>query len=154
MRSLITAAVPCALLTSAAMAHDYRVGDLHIDHPVLRVASPVSKTGAGFMTIRNSGSTADRLLSVTTAASSRSDLHGTFNQGGVMQMRAQSGGVPIPQGGTVRFAPGGLHVMFIGLKAAVPPGQTVKARLIFEKAGAVDVAFKAETAAGTPSHKH
>ena len=70
-----------------------------------------------------------------------------------MQMRARAGGVPIPAGGKVAFAPGGLHVMFIGLKAAITPGQMIKARLTFERAGAVDVAFKAETAAAT-SHQH
>jgi hypothetical protein len=141
-------------LSAPSLAHETKAGALLVDHPVLRVASPVSKTGAGFMTITNSGKTADRLLSVTTAASNRSDLHGTINQGGVMQMRAQAGGVPIPAGGKVMFAPGGLHVMFIGLKAAVTPGQMITARLTFEKAGAVDVAFKAETAAAAAQHQH
>lgn len=140
-------------LAAPSLAHEYKAGALLVDHPVLRVASPVSKTGAGFMTITNSGKSADRLLSVTTTASNRSDLHGTVNQSGVMQMRAQSGGVPIPAGGKVAFAPGGLHVMFIGLKTAITPGQMIKARLTFERAGAVDVAFKAETAAAT-SHQH
>lgn len=141
-------------LAAPSLAHETRAGALLVEHPVLRVASPVSKTGAGFMTISNSGKMADRLLSVTTAASTRADLHGTINQGGVLQMRAQSGGVPIPAGGTVVFAPGGLHVMFIGLKAAVTPGQMIRARLTFERAGAVDVAFKAETAAAAAQHQH
>lgn len=139
-------------LAAPILAHEYNAGALLVDHPVIRVASPVSKTGAGFMTITNKGKAADRLLSVTTTASARSDLHGTVNQGGIMQMRAQAGGVPIPAGSKVVFAPGGLHVMFIGLKAAVPPGQMIKARLTFERAGSIDVAFKAETAAG--SHHH
>jgi copper(I)-binding protein len=154
MQRVITAAALGVAMASAATAQEYKLGDLHIDHPVLRVASPVSKTGAGFMTITNRGKAADRLLSVTTTAASRSDLHGTINQGGVMQMRAQAGGVPIPAGGKVAFAPGGLHVMFIGLKAAVPPGEVIKARLTFEKAGAVDVGFKAETAAAAAQHQH
>lgn len=141
-------------LAAPSLAYETRVGALLVEHPVLRVASPVSKTGAGFMTITNTGKMADRLLSVTTAASTRSDLHGTINQGGVMQMRAQAGGVPIPASGKVVFAPGGLHVMFIGLKAAIAPGQMITARLTFEKAGSVDVVFKAETAAGAAQHQH
>jgi hypothetical protein len=139
-------------LPAPTLAHEYKAGALLVDHPVIRVASPVSKTGAGYMVITNKGKAADRLLSVTTAASTRSDLHGTINAGGIMQMRAQAGGVPIPAGGTVRFAPGGLHVMFIGLKAAAPPGQMIKARLTFARAGSVDVAFKAETASGSHNH--
>lgn len=141
-------------LAAPAGGHEYKAGALLVDHPVIRVASPVSKTGAGFMTITNNGKTDDRLLLVTTSASTRADLHGTVNQGGVMQMRAQAGGVLIPAGGKVSFAPGGLHVMFIGLKSAVLPGQMIKARLSFEKAGSVDVAFKAETAAGAVQHQH
>jgi len=139
-------------LSAMAGAHEYKLGALHIDHPVIRVASPASKTGAGYMTISNRGRVADRLLSVTTDASNRADLHGTIQQGNVMQMRAQSGGVAIPAGGKVAFAAGGLHVMFIGLKAAVPQGRLIKARLQFERAGTVDVMFKAETAG--QAHQH
>ena len=141
-------------LAAPSAAHDYKAGALLIEHPVIRVASPVSKTGAGFMTITNKGKADDRLLSVTTAASNRADLHGTFARGNVMQMRAQTGGVPIPAGGSVRFAPGGLHVMFIGLKAPLPVGQSIRARLTFAKAGAVDVEFKAEAAASDQSNHH
>jgi len=141
-------------LSAPSLAHEYKAGALLVDHPIIRVASPVSKTGAGFMTITNKGKAVDRLLSVSTAASNRSDLHGTLNEGGVMKMRAQAGGVPIPAGGKVSFAPGGLHVMFIGLKASVQPGQMIKARLMFEKAGPVDVAFKAETAASAQHDHH
>ncbi|WP_017667912.1 copper chaperone PCu(A)C [Sandarakinorhabdus sp. AAP62] len=153
MRLSIVCALAVALAGPTA-AHEYKIGSLLVDQPVLRVASPVSKTGAGFLIITNTGKSADRLLSVTTTASNRSDLHGTFNRGGVMQMRAQSGGVPIPAGGKVRFAPGGLHVMFIGLKTPVQPGQMIKARLLFEKAGPLDVAFKAETAASAQHGHH
>jgi copper(I)-binding protein len=143
-----------ALLGMPAMAaaHAYRVGALRIDHPVIRVASPVSKTGAGYLTITNSGTVADRLLSISTDASNRADLHGTVAQGAVMMMRAQTDGVPVPAGGRVAFAPGGLHVMFIGLKAPVPQGRMIKARLMFQRAGAVDVMFKAEGAA--KDHQH
>jgi copper(I)-binding protein len=141
-------------LAAPSAAHDYKAGALLIDHLVIRIASPVSKTGAGFMTITNKSTRDDRLLSVTTTASTRADLHGTFAQGNVMQMRAQSGGVPIPAGGTVRFAPGGLHVMFIGLKASLPIGQSIKARLTFANAGRIDVEFKAEAAASHQSNRH
>jgi copper(I)-binding protein len=153
MHRLIMAAALTALLASAAAAHDYKLGDLHIDHPVIRVAHPAARTGAGFMTIMNHGKTADRLVAVETAASTRADLHGTFREGNVMRMRAQASGVVIPAGGSVTFAPGGLHVMFIGLKAAVPNGSSIRGSLRFEKAGTIEVAFKAEAAA-TPSHQH
>jgi hypothetical protein len=146
MKSLLT--VFAFGLSLPAAAHDYRIGNLEIAHPVLRVASPVSKTGAGYLAITNRGKAADRLVQVITSASTRADLHGTVQNGGVMQMRAQSAGVVVPAGATVRFAPGGLHVMFIGLKAAMPAGTPLMARLVFEKAGAIEVQFTTTTIAG------
>lgn len=131
-------------VAAPAAARDFTLGKLAIAHPVLRLASPVSKTGAGYLTISNSGAVADCLVAVTTSAAARSDLHGSFAQGTVMQMRAQAGGVPIPAGGRVMFAPGGLHVMFIGLKSPLPAGTRVKAQLHFQRAGRVDVEFTAE----------
>jgi copper(I)-binding protein len=120
---------------------------IHVADPVIRVASPVSKTGAGYMVIMNHGGVPDQLIAVETTAASRADLHGTSNVGGIMRMRAQAGGVPIPAGGSVRFASGGLHVMFIGLKGPVPDGSVVKARLRFARAGAIAVNFKAQSIA-------
>lgn len=141
-------------MASAApgVAHEYKKGALLIDHPVIRVASPAAKTGAGYMTITNSGKQPDRLLSVTTTAATRADLHGTIAKGNVMMMREQAGGVPVPAAGKQVFAPGGLHVMFIGLKAPMPEKSRIKARLLFEKAGAVDVEFIAEAAASDHHH--
>lgn len=138
-----------SLLTHPAAAQQVRAGALVIEAPVIRVARPEARTGAGFLLIRNTGRRDDRLLSVTTDAATRSDLHGTIRDGNVMRMRAQGDGVPVPAGGHALFAPGGLHVMFIGIRRPLPPGSRVKARLLFEKVGPVDVSFTASLA-GTP----
>jgi hypothetical protein len=37
--------------------------------------------------------------------------------------------------------PGGLHVMFVGLKSPLTQGQTLKVTLEFEKAGKVEVDY-------------
>lgn len=133
-----------ALLAAPAAAHDYKAGAIAIDHPVLRVATPVSKTGAGYLTLANRGTTPDRLVAVITDVAARADIHGTTSAAGVMQMRAQAGGVALAPGASVRFATGGLHIMFIGLRRALPPGTMIDATLRFEKAGDVPVRFKAE----------
>ncbi|MBU6165178.1 MAG: copper chaperone PCu(A)C [Alphaproteobacteria bacterium] len=154
MRLSLRLVLAAALVSpGAAAAHEYRLGALRITHPVLRVASPVSKTGAGYLAISNSGRVDDRLIAVTTAAANRSDLHGTIAHGAVMQMRAQAGGVPVPAGGRVAFAPGGLHVMFIGLKGDMPAGRMIPVQLLFEKAGRITVQFKVEAIAAA-AHNH
>jgi hypothetical protein len=140
------------VLASTLAAKDIRAGKIVITDPVLRVATAQARTGAGFMTISNSGKQADRLLSAASDIAAVTQLHATIREGNVMQMREQGQGVVIPASGRVAFAPGGLHVMFIGLKAPVSPGQLVKVTLKFEQAGAVDVALTVQTAASSNAH--
>ena len=57
---------------------------------------------------------------------------------GVMTMRELKGGIEIPAHGSVTLAPGGLHLMFIGLKAPLVAGEKLPVTLTFEKAGTID----------------
>ncbi len=91
-------------------------------------------SGAFFL-IENPGE-ADTLLSAASDISEAVELHRTIMEGDVMQMQPQES-VPVPAGETVAFQPGGLHVMFIGLKADLVPGDTFELTLTFEKAGEV-----------------
>jgi copper(I)-binding protein len=61
--------------------------------------------------------------------------------GGVMKMRPPNGGLEIKPGETVELKPGSFHVMLIDLKAPLTQGEHVKATLVFEKAGAINVEF-------------
>jgi hypothetical protein len=56
----------------------------------------------------------------------------------VMMMREVQR-IDIPGGGEIRMEPGGLHIMFIGLKAPLEDGQTFPLTLTFEKAGETTV---------------
>ena len=49
--------------------------------------------------------------------------------------------VEVPTQGQLNFAPGGYHVMFMGLKEAWGVGDKIKATLIFEKSGRLDLTF-------------
>ena len=49
--------------------------------------------------------------------------------------------IELPAGKTVRLEPGGMHVMFIGLKAPLKSGSKVPVTLKFEQAGEVQVEF-------------
>ena len=66
---------------------------------------------------------------------SNSDM-GTMPESQVMRMVKQEN-VPVPGGGKVEFAPGGLHVMLIGLNADLAVGDTIEVTLTFEKAGEI-----------------
>jgi len=73
--------------------------------------------------------------------------------GGVMRMRKLAGGLALPAGETVTLAPGGYHVMFIGLKAPFRAGDSVPVTLDFQKAGSVTVEFRVQ-ATSPADHDH
>ena len=61
-----------------------------------------------------------------------------------MKMRQLADGLEIPAGGEVVLEPGGYHVMFIGIDSQFKDGETRKATLTFEKAGAIELEFQVE----------
>lgn len=86
--------------------------------------------GAGMDRSKMSGSTG---MATTTMAM------GSGSTGsGMMEMR-QVEKVAIPAGKTVSFAPGGYHVMLLGLPKPLTVGQKFTLTLTFEKAGKIDV---------------
>lgn len=131
--------------TLLAAAHEFKLGDLVIDHPWSRATPGGAKVAGGYLTITNNGSAPDRLVSATVAAvSDRVEIHEMAMNNGVMTMRQLSGGVAVAPGKTVAFAPGGYHLMLMGLKGPLKEGDRVKATLTFEKAGSIEVTINVE----------
>lgn len=126
------------------LAHEFKVGDLEIGHPWSRATPAGAKVAGGYFTITNKGGTADRLLSISSDISDRAELHEMAVKDGVMTMRPVAGGLEIPADGKVALAPGGYHLMFVGLKRQPRQGEKFSATLTFEKAGAVSVDFAVE----------
>jgi len=56
----------------------------------------------------------------------------------VMRMR-QVKDIALPANGAVELKPGGLHLMFMNIKAPLTAGETVPVKLKFAKAGEVEV---------------
>jgi copper(I)-binding protein len=135
-----------ALSATLALAHGYKLGNLEIHHPWAKATVEGQPVAGGFMKITNSGTEADRLIAVSSNVAGMLQLHEMKVEDGVMKMAEIPGGVEIPAGQTVELKPGGLHVMFMGLKAQFKEGETVKAVLTFEKAGTIEVEFKVEAA--------
>lgn len=143
-------ATPALLLAAPGLAHDFRAGDLLIDHPWSRAAG-ANTNGAGFMTIRNNGAQPDRLLSATTTIARTVELHTHIRDGEVMRMRPVAD-IPIGARQTVRLRPGGLHVMLIGLTEPLRQGSEVPLTLRFERAGEVPVMLAVEAAGARGGH--
>jgi periplasmic copper chaperone A len=142
MRILVsTFAIVLAAFAPPAYAKDYHAGSLDIAGPWSRATPQGASVAAGYLTIKNTGSTADRLVGGASDAAAKFEVHEMSMDGGVMKMRPIQGGLEIKPGETVELKPQGLHIMFVGLKKPLKQGDHVKATLEFEKAGKVDVDF-------------
>jgi copper(I)-binding protein len=114
------------LLASSAMADSVRV-----DNAWVRATAPGQKVAGGFMDL-----TADAdmtLIGGSSPVARDFELHFMRMQDGVMEMR-QMREIQLPKGKTIKLEPGDLHVMFIGLKNQIKPGQKVPMTLIVKGA--------------------
>lgn len=125
----------------AVLAHEFKVGDLEIEHPWSRAVPAGASVAGGYFVVVNHGSTPDRLVSITSDISDKAELHEMAVKDGVMTMRPVEGGVEIPAGGRLELSPGGYHLMFMGLRQVPKAGENFAATLTFEKAGPVKVEF-------------
>lgn len=110
--------------------------DLTVDVAWARASSRIGGITAAYLSISNGGSTADRLVGVATPVAEVVEIHETVRSDGMMGMRPVAF-VPIPAGGTVTMAPGGTHVMLIGLTSELRAGSSFQITLTFERAGTV-----------------
>jgi hypothetical protein len=141
MSRFVFVAVLAVMLASPAMAHDYTVGALKIDHPWARATPKGASIGGGYMTVTNTGAEPDRLVGGSTDISKSFEIHEMSMDNGIMKMRMLPKGLEIKPGQSVTFKPGSYHVMLMGLKHQLVEGRHFKATLQFEKAGKVDVDF-------------
>jgi periplasmic copper chaperone A len=130
-----------SLLTGAAKAEDYAVGDLKVGNPWARATPRGSNVAAAYLTITNNGGAADRLMRGSTSVASRFEVHSMVIEDGVAKMRPVEGGLEIKARETVELKPGSYHVMLMGLTQPLQEGQHVTGTLVFERAGKVDVQF-------------
>ncbi|MCA0939563.1 copper chaperone PCu(A)C [Salipiger pacificus] len=140
MRLKIFAAVALALST-AGMAR----ADILVEDAYARAAMPSAPTAAVYLELRNDGAEDDVLLGASSGSAAKTMLHGSSEgAGGVMTMTAHSGGVVIPAGGSHVFAPGGDHVMLMGLTQPLETGATLGLTLTFERAGEIRIEVPVE----------
>lgn len=139
------------LLPLPALAHDFKAGDLIIDHPKIVETPPGAKVAAGYLTVVNSGSVEDRLIAI---AIPRVEMHASKIVDGVASMKQMTDGFAIPAGKTVGLGEDGTHAMFIDLNRQLKAGEKIDAVLVFEKAGRVNVVFNVEKRSAKKNESH
>lgn len=140
------------LAAFAAHAHHFTAGNLEIGHPWTRATA--GNVGVGYLTVTNKGTASDVLKGATVEGAGSVMIHQSVINDGMASMQPVGGGVVVSGGETVKLAPGGYHLMLMGLKAPLKEGAMVSGTLIFEKAGVVPVGFKVEKAGAVmPAHE-
>lgn len=146
--------IAALMISTAAHAHGVTEGDIEIIHPNIPQPAAGAKTAGGYMGISNEGAEADRLIAVETDAAARAELHiSEIGADGVSTMRHLEDGIEIPAGDTVVLERGGLHVMLMGLTGTLTEGDMVKATLVFEHAGKVEMEFMVDPPGGEDHSK-
>jgi copper(I)-binding protein len=117
-----------------------------------------SRNTAAYMTIANQGKTDDVLQGARSPKAKSVELHQTtMTQDGVMQMREVESGLPIEAGASLALAPGGTHLMVLGLEDALNAGEKLMLTLEFAKAGRVEVGVPVSATppqGGEPTAEH
>ncbi|QRF90585.1 hypothetical protein CLH39_10230 [Alcaligenes faecalis] len=121
-----------------AFAHGYKAGPIEIEHPWSRATVEQATTGAVYLVLRNPSKQEDRLLSASTPAAEKVELHTHIHDGDVMRMR-QINAIDISPESNTTLEPSGLHLMLIGLKQPLVKGKAFPMTLVFEQAGPVTV---------------
>lgn len=130
------------------------LGDLSIG--TLFSRATVGRSGAAYLVIENGGYTADRLVAASSAVAQKVELHEMTVEDDIMRMAEVDGGIEVPAHGSVTLAPGGLHVMLMGLGGPLEEGGSFELTLSFEHAGEVTVTVPvlAAGADGAAEHDH
>jgi copper(I)-binding protein len=138
MAAGVLAATGCGSSASGRAADVVaRVGSIEIVHPFLpEPASP--SVAAIYLTVDNTGSTPDELVSVSTKASTSSMLM-TEDEHGSAGTMAPVADLSIPAHGQASLAPGHDHVMLANPRGPLRVGQKIEIVLRFKRAGPVTV---------------
>ncbi|NSX54566.1 copper chaperone PCu(A)C [Parasulfitobacter algicola] len=135
-KTLLATAVAVSL---ALPAFAEKMNKIMVTDPYARSSTPTSKSGAAFMSIMNHTDQDDRLISASSDAAARVELHTHKEEDGIMMMLEVEEGFPIAAGETHMLQRGGDHVMLMGLKQPLVQGEMIDVTLTFEKAGQVQV---------------
>ncbi|HXH64063.1 MAG TPA: copper chaperone PCu(A)C [Mariprofundaceae bacterium] len=109
------------MLAISLLATGAQAAELHVQGAWVRLPPPVSDTAAAYALFGNPGKQDVRITGVSADVAASAMLHSMA--GGRMETLKHA---DVPAGGRVRFAPGGMHIMLMGLKHPLTAGDTIR----------------------------
>ncbi len=114
---LLGVVLPTWVAAGELAVMDARIGD----------APPTAIVRAAYFSVVNPGQSTVTIRAVSSTRADRTEMHRTAMEGGMAMMRMHKQ-ISIAPGETVRFEPGGLHVMLIGARG-LQSGERVPMKL-------------------------
>ncbi|SEQ27020.1 hypothetical protein SAMN04488038_10595 [Solimonas aquatica] len=115
-------------------------GAISAQAPWVRAAPPGASVTAGYLKLRNDGDQAVQVIAVHSEAAGETMMHSMATENGLMQMRMLER-LEIPAHGSVALAPGGTHLMLMGLKQALSAGDEVTVSFRLDNGQELSVPF-------------
>ena len=145
-------ALPAALLalTACTPAERGEPGAVTVEEAWARPTPPGTTLSAAYLVLRNRGVRDVRLVDAASPDAKAVELHEMVREGDMMRMRRLATGITVPGQGAVRLAPGGMHLMLIGLRRPLVPGDSLAVHLRFADGDAVSVQVPVGPIGGLP----
>lgn len=124
------------LLTTACGAAER---PLTVDRAEVRVAPVGAVAASAYFVVRNNGTMADTLASVTTASADLVSFHESMDHGDGVMMMMPLDWIAIPAADSVVFAPGGRHLMLERFATPLVIGDSVQLTFTFRSGRVVEV---------------
>jgi len=122
---------------------------IHIVDAWARATPPGVENGAVYCKIQSHGG-ADRLVDARSSAARTVEIHESVARNGVVEMH-RIDALALETGASVELAPGGTHVMLVGLVAPLVAGAKIEVSFVFATAGVVTVEVPVVDARAPPA---
>jgi copper(I)-binding protein len=134
-RVLMTAAVLAGMLVSNfAVAHEFKVKDFEFIHPWTREPASGVNDAPVYMVLRNTASTDDRIIAVSSPLAMKGEL-----RAGKAEGEGRLAAIPIAGNTTVELSADRPHILLLGLTESLEGYQYFPLILTFERAGQIPI---------------
>ena len=145
----------CLLIGYALAAPVAAAQSVTVTNAWARATAPGQKTAGVYLELKSDSNAA--VVAVGSPLAATAELHSMTMQEGVMRMRPLPR-IDLPAGQTVRLAPNGMHVMLVGLKRDLKPGDKLPIVLSIQASGMALTTLKLEAEVrgldGSAPHNH
>ncbi len=147
MRQILAFSLLLALSACGAPA------ELSVSEALIRLPAVPGNPSAAYFTVQG-GAKSDRLMSVTSPAVIRGELHDTVMKNDMMTMSTLDAGVEIPAGGKVVFAPRGKHVMLYDMEPKAALASSITLTFTFASGAKLEAPANVRKASSGEGHAH